>query len=80
MSPIPSLESMEFLDQIFALGFLLLRLGQEDGGEKDGGFRAGSLLEHHDGPSRSLEGLEEGTPAATASRKGEAVAWEVTEP
>jgi hypothetical protein len=27
MSPTPSLESMEFLDQIFTLGFLLLRLG-----------------------------------------------------
>jgi hypothetical protein len=34
MSPTPSLESMEFSDQIFPSGFLLLRLGQEDGGRK----------------------------------------------
>jgi hypothetical protein len=38
------LESMEFLDQIFALGFLLLRLGQEDGGRKMGVLEPGAYL------------------------------------
>jgi hypothetical protein len=68
MSLIPSLESMEFLDQIFPLGFLLLRLEQEDRGRKMGVLEPEA---YHEGPSRSLEGLEQGTPA-TASQEGKA--------
>jgi hypothetical protein len=61
-------ESIDFLDQISpSLGFLVLRLGQHDGG-KDGVFRAGSLPEHYDGAN---EGWLEG--GALESGKGEDV-------
>jgi hypothetical protein len=54
------------LDQISpSLGFLVLRLGQHDGG-KDGVFRAGSLPEHYDGANEGW--LEGGAPE---SGKGE---------
>jgi hypothetical protein len=61
-------ESIDFLDQISpSLGFLVLGLGQHDGG-KDGVFRVGSLPEHYDGAN---EGWLEG--GALESGKGEDV-------
>jgi hypothetical protein len=72
MSPIPSLESMEFFDQIFPLGFLLPRLEQDDRGRKMGVLEPEA---YHEGPSRSLEGLEQGTPATASQEGGSGRRW-----